>query len=89
MVEAQEREEPLSEAKAGKILDAVYEKTLNGLPMVSRSVDEIADDYLSHHDPPEAAARHPLPSGRSCAAPRALTCNKPHSISVMNRVAVS
>ena len=57
MVEAQEQEEPLSEAKAGKILDAVYEKTLNGIPMVSRSVDEIADDYLSHHDTPEAAAR--------------------------------
>ena len=55
MVEAQEQEEPLSEAKAGKILDAVYEKTLNGIPMVSRSVDEIADDYLSHHDTPEAA----------------------------------
>ena len=46
MVEAQEREEPLSEAKAGKILDAVYEKALNGIPMVSRSVDEIANDYL-------------------------------------------
>lgn len=57
MVEAQEQEEPLSEAKAGKILDAVYEKTLNGIPMMSRSVDEIADDYLSHHDTPEAAAR--------------------------------
>ena len=57
MVEAQEQEEPLSEAKAGKILDAVYEKTLNGIPLVSRSVDEIADDYLSHHDTPEAAAR--------------------------------
>ena len=57
MVEAQEREEPLSEAKAGKILDAVYEKALNGIPMVSRSVDEIANDYLSRHDTPEAAAR--------------------------------
>lgn len=57
MVEAQEREEPLSEAKAGKILDAVCEKALNGIPMVSRSVDEIADDYLSRHDTPEAAAR--------------------------------
>ena len=43
MVEAQEQEEPLSEAKAGKILDAVYEKTLNGIPMVSRSVDEMQD----------------------------------------------
>lgn len=30
MVETQERKEPLSEAKAGKILDAVYEKSLNG-----------------------------------------------------------
>ena len=57
MVKIQEQEEPLSEAKAGKILDAVYEKTLNGIPMVSRSVDAIADDYLSHHDTPGAAAR--------------------------------
>lgn len=32
MVEAQEREEPLSEAKAGKILDAVYEKSLERHP---------------------------------------------------------
>lgn len=57
MVKTQEQEEPLSEAKAGKILDAIYEKALNGIPMVSRSVDEIVDDYLSHHDTPKAAAR--------------------------------
>lgn len=57
MAEAQEQEEPLNEAKAGKILDTIYEKALNGIPMVSHSVDEIADDYLSHHDTPEAAAR--------------------------------
>lgn len=37
--------------------DTLYEKALNGIPMVSHSVDEIADDYLSHHDTPEAAAR--------------------------------
>lgn len=48
MVEAQEQEEPLSEAKAGKILDAVYEKTLNGIPLVSRSVDEIAEIGRAH-----------------------------------------
>ena len=52
MVEAQEREEPLSEAKAGKILDAVYEKALNGIPMVSRSVDEIA---TTRRKPPREA----------------------------------
>lgn len=57
MVKTQEQEEPLSEAKAGKILDAIYEKALNGIPMVSRSVDEIVDDYLSHHDTPKSAAR--------------------------------
>ena len=58
MVEAQEQEEPLSEAKAGKILDAVYEKTLNGIPMVSRSVDEIADDtypITTRRKPPREA----------------------------------
>lgn len=57
MVKTQEQEEPLREAKAGKILDAIYEKALNGIPMVSRSVDEIVDDYLSHHDTPKSAAR--------------------------------
>lgn len=57
MAETQEQEEPLSEAKAGKILDAIYEKALNGVPMVSHSVDEIANDYLSRHDTPAAAAR--------------------------------
>lgn len=57
MVKTQEQEEPLSEAKAGKILDAIYEKALNGILMVSRSVDEIVDDYLSHHDTPKSAAR--------------------------------
>lgn len=57
MVETKKQEEPLSEVKAGKILEAVYEKALNGIPMVSRSVNEIANDYLSHHDTPKAAAR--------------------------------
>lgn len=43
--------------KRERFLTRSMKKTLNGIPMVSRSVDEIADDYLSHHDTPEAAAR--------------------------------
>lgn len=50
-------EEKLTEAKAGKILSAVYEKALEGIPKVSRSVDELADDYLNKHTSPDKAAK--------------------------------
>lgn len=42
-VRVQMTEEQLTEAKAGKILDAVYKKALDGVPKISRSVDELAD----------------------------------------------
>lgn len=50
-------EEKLTEAKAGKILNTVYEKALDGVPKVSRSVDELADDYLNKHTSPDRAAK--------------------------------
>lgn len=37
----------ITQDNAQSILDALYEKCLNGIPNVSRSVQEIADDYLS------------------------------------------
>lgn len=50
-------EEKLTETKAGIILDSVYKKALDGIPKVSRSVDELADDYLNKHVSPEKAAK--------------------------------
>ncbi|WP_165060507.1 MULTISPECIES: EcsC family protein [unclassified Adlercreutzia] len=50
-------EEKLTELKAGQILNTVYQKALDGIPKVSRSVDELADDYLSKHVSPETAAK--------------------------------
>lgn len=49
--------EEMTEEKAGKILDTVYAKAIEGVPKVSRSVDELADDYLSRHSTPEKAAK--------------------------------
>jgi len=56
-VRVQMTEEQLTEAKAGKILDAVYKKALDGVPKISRSVDELADDYLNKHVSPDRAAK--------------------------------
>ena len=41
-----------------EILDMIYDKALNGVPKVSCSVDELADDYLSKYPTRESAARH-------------------------------
>lgn len=48
---------PIDEEAAGKVLDAIYEKALNGVPKVSRSVDEMCDDYLSKASSPDQAAK--------------------------------
>ncbi len=47
----------LDEVTAGKILDAIYEKAIEGVPKVSRSVEEMAQDYLSKCDTAERAAK--------------------------------
>ena len=46
----------LTEIDAGQILDTVYTAALKGVPKVSRSVDELADDYISKSDSAEKAA---------------------------------
>lgn len=48
--------ENMTEEKAGRILDFIYEKAMDGIPKVSRSVDELAGDYLTRHTTPEEAA---------------------------------
>lgn len=48
---------PIDEEAAGKVLDTIYEKALNGVPKVSRSVDEMCEDYLSKAKSPDQAAK--------------------------------
>ena len=40
-----------------KLLDSCYEKCLNGIPMVSPGVEDMANDYLSKHETKEEACR--------------------------------
>ena len=46
----------LTEVEAGNILTTIYKSALNGVPKVSRSVDEIVRDYMSKTSSPEHAA---------------------------------
>ena len=39
------------------VLDSLYDKSLNGIPKVSKSVDEMVDDYTDHHESVEDAAK--------------------------------
>lgn len=47
----------IDEESAGRILDTIYEKTLTGIPKVSRPVNDLADDYTRKSNSPEEAAR--------------------------------
>lgn len=48
---------PIDEETAGNVLDTIYAKALDGIPRVSRSVDEMVADYMEHSKSPEAAAK--------------------------------
>ena len=52
-----DKDEKMTEEKAATVLAAIYEKALDGVPKVSRSIDELADDYASRFDAPEHAAK--------------------------------
>lgn len=39
------------------ILDALYSKALDGIPLVSKSIDELSYDYLSRHHSANSAAK--------------------------------
>ena len=47
----------LDEKQMLAILDELYDKVLDGIPMVSQSVDEMASDYLSRYDSVDKAAQ--------------------------------
>lgn len=49
--------EKLDEKQMLTILDELYGKVLNGVPKVSKPVDELAKEYLSKNDSPEKAAK--------------------------------
>lgn len=46
----------VTEERAGQALDTVYGAVLQGVPMVSKPVEEFAEDYLSRHESPRDAA---------------------------------
>lgn len=48
---------PISETQISELLDLCYEKSLDGVPNVSKSVDELVNDYLSRYDDVNDAAR--------------------------------
>ncbi len=48
--------EEINEQQMVTVLDTLYGKVLDGLPGVSQSVDELADDYLKKYDTAEDAA---------------------------------
>lgn len=50
-------DEEITGEKAADILATIYEKALDGVPGVSRSIDQFADDYTSRFNVPERAAR--------------------------------
>ena len=50
-------EMPIDEESAGKVLDTIYRSALNGVPKVSRSVDEMVADYMGKAKSPAEGAR--------------------------------
>ena len=47
----------LSKADIMEALDACYDKCLNGIPLVSQGVEEMANDYLKRHESKDKACK--------------------------------
>ena len=54
---SKEKKPVMTEEDIMKLLDSCYEKCLNGIPKVSPSVEELANDYLKKHITTEEACR--------------------------------
>ena len=54
---SKEKKSVMTEEDIMKLLDSCYEKCLNGIPKVSPSVEELANDYLKKHRTTEEACR--------------------------------
>lgn len=55
--EEKEKKTVISQEEVMKILDSCYEKCLNGIPKVSPSVEEMANDYLKRYKTKEEACK--------------------------------
>lgn len=55
--EEKEKKTVISQEEVMKILDSCYEKCLNGIPKVSPSVEEMANDYLKKYKTKEEACK--------------------------------
>lgn len=47
----------ISEIDMEKILDSCYKQAVDGIPKVSKPIDELVEDYVRKHDTHEAAAK--------------------------------
>lgn len=56
MIEKEEKK-AISQEDIANLLDSCYEKCLNGIPVVSPSVEAMANDYLKKHNSKEAACK--------------------------------
>lgn len=54
---SKEKKPVMTEEDIMKLLDSCYEKCLNGIPKVSPSVEELANDYLKKHRTTDEACR--------------------------------
>lgn len=54
---SKENKKVISQEDVMKLLDSCYEKSLKGIPHVSPSIEEMANEYLSKHDSKEKACK--------------------------------
>lgn len=52
-----EMQKVLSQADMMKLLDSLYSKCIQGIPMISSPIEKMADDYLQHNATVEDAAK--------------------------------
>ena len=52
-----EKKQLVSQEDIMKLLDSCYDKCLHGVPKVSSSVEDMANDYLSKHETKEEACK--------------------------------
>lgn len=50
-------EQKLDEKKMLTVLDELYNKALDGIPKVSKPIEELAEDYMQKNSSPESAAK--------------------------------
>ena len=54
-MDSKDKKQIITQEDIMNLLDSCYEKCLNGIPKVSSSVEEMANDYLKKHQTKEDA----------------------------------